>query len=254
VIAGPSVAYLPGETGLIADYIEQGGNLLWLMEPDGKDYGLTPLARQLGIRLLPGVVIDTTARTLGISEPDFTLVTNYAATPLTPGFSQFTLYPQAAALEILAAGNPLNFVAQPFLQTAARSWTETGPIEGEVRFDEKTAEHAGPLTIGLTLTRPLDPATVTGTRREQRVVILGDGDFLSNSFLGNGGNLELGLNIFNWLSHDDRFFDITPVSAPDAHVELGTVAIIVIATFFLLVLPLGLLAAGLIIWLRRRRR
>jgi hypothetical protein len=104
VIAGPSVAYLPGETGLIADYIEQGGNLLWLMEPDGKDYGLTPLARQLGIRLLPGVVIDTTARTLGISEPDFTLVTNYAATPLTPGFSQFTLYPQAAHGHGLARG------------------------------------------------------------------------------------------------------------------------------------------------------
>lgn len=254
VIAGPSAAYLPGETRLLAEYVAAGGNLLWLADPDGKDHGLAALARQLGIRFLPGVVLDATAQNFGISEPDFALVTDYVATPLTPGFSQFTLYPQAAALETVADENALGFSAQPFLQTSARSWTETGRIEGAVRFDENTAERAGPLTLGLALSRPLGAASADATKKEQRVVVIGDGDFLSNSFLGNGGNLELGLNIFNWLSHDDRFIDIAPVSAPDAQVELSTAGIVVIASFFLLVLPLGLLAAGLTIWLKRRAR
>lgn len=254
VIAGPSAAYLPGETRLLTDYIAAGGNLLWLADPGGKDYGLAPLARQLGIRFLPGVVLDATAQSFGISEPDFALVTDYAPTPLTPGFSQFTLYPQAVALETVIEPAALDFSAQPFLQTAARSWTETGRIEGAVRFDEKTAERAGPLTLGLALSRPLAASSGGDVKKEQRVVVVGDGDFLSNSFLGNGGNLELGLNIFNWLSHDDRFIDIAPVSAPDAQVELTTAGIVVIASFFLLALPLGLLAAGLTIWLRRRGR
>lgn len=253
VIAGPSAAYLPGETRLLTDYVARGGNLLWLADPGGKDYGLAPLAHRLGIRFLPGVVLDATAQDFGISEPDFALVVNYIATPLTPGFSQFTLYPQAAALEAAGDAQALDFAAQPFLQTAPRSWTETGPIEGAVRFDENTAERAGPLTLGLALSRPLHSAA-DDAKREQRVVVVGDGDFLSNSFLGNGGNLELGLNIFNWLSHDDRFIDIAPASAPDAQVELSTADIVVIASCFLLALPLGLLAAGAAIWLKRRRR
>jgi hypothetical protein len=191
---------------------------------------------------------------LGISAPDFALVTSYPPTPLTPGFSQFTLYPQAAALVTAADAGALDFNAQPFLRTGARSWTETGRIEGAVGFDDHTEERAGPLTLGLALSRPLGAASAGASKQEQRVVVVGDGDFLSNSFLGNGGNLELGLNIFNWLSHDDRFIDIAPVSAPDAQVELSTTGIVVIASLFLLALPLGLLAAGLTIWLRRRGR
>jgi ABC-type uncharacterized transport system involved in gliding motility auxiliary subunit len=252
VIAGPATAYLPGETRLLTDYIAAGGNLLWLGDPGGKHYGLAPLAQQLGIRFLPGVVVDTTAQTFGISEPDFALVVDYPRTALTLGFSQFTLYPQAAAIETINS-NPLNFNAQPFLQTVPRSWTETGAIEGAVRFDANSEERSGPLTIGLSLSRALDVAGTETVKNEQRIVIIGDGDFLSNSFLGNGGNLELGLNIFNWLSYDDQFVDIAPVSAPDARVELSTAAIVIIASCFLLLLPLGLLAAGIMIWLRRRR-
>ncbi len=252
VIAGPSVAYLPAETRLLMEYVDRGGNLLWLADPDSKDYGLMPLAKQLGIRFLPGVVIDATAQTFGITAPDFALVVNYTPTPLTPGFSQYTLYPQAAALETLNA-NPLNFIPQPFLQTAERSWTETGAIEGAVRFNENSEERSGPLTIGLSLSRTLGGDAASG-KHEQRIVITGDGDFLSNSFLGNGGNLELGLNIFNWLSHDDKFIDLKPVGAPDAQVELSTAALVSIASCFLLALPLSLFAAGIVIWLRRRKR
>jgi ABC-type uncharacterized transport system involved in gliding motility auxiliary subunit len=251
VIAGPATAYLPGETRLLTDYIAAGGNLLWLGDPDGKSHGLAPLAQQLGVRFLPGVIVDTTAQTFGISEPDFALVVEYPRTALTSGFSQFTLFPQATAIESVN-GNPLNFHAQPFLQTMPRSWTETGAIEGEVRFDANSEERSGPLTLGLSLSRTLATAG-EAAKNEQRIVITGDGDFLSNSFLGNGGNLELGLNIFNWLSYDDQFIDIKPVSAPDAKVELSTAAIVIIASCFLLLLPLGLLVTGILIWLRRRR-
>lgn len=256
VIAGPATSYLAGETRLLMDYIARGGNLLWLAEPGAKDYGLSPLALQLGIRFLPGTIIDATTQDFGISEPDFALVVNYPKTPLTPGFSQFTLYPQAVAIEAFTGAGSLALTAQPFLQTMPDSWTETGAIEGAVRFNENSEERAGPLTIGISLSRRLNSGMTTAApgKNEQRIVVTGDGDFLSNSFLGNGGNLELGLNIFNWLSHDDKFIDLTPVMAPDAQVQLSTAAIVSIASFFLLALPLGLLAAGIAIWLRRRGR
>lgn len=89
---------------------------------------------------------------------------------------------------------------------------------------------------------------------EQRVVVIGDGDFLSNTYLGNPGNLDLGLNIVRWLSHDDATIEIRVKAAPDTTLVLGKVAQAVIAIGFLIGIPLLLLLLGIGIWLRRRRR
>ena len=42
------------------------------------------------------------------------------------------------------------------------------------------------------------------------LAIVGDGDFLSNAYLGNAGNLELGLRLLRWLSREDRMLKIPP--------------------------------------------
>ncbi len=86
------------------------------------------------------------------------------------------------------------------------------------------------------------------------MVIVGDADFLSNQYLGNGSNLEIGVNLVNWLSHDDRLISISPRPAPDTRLELSMQERLFIFSFFLLVLPLGLLVSGLRIWLKRRKR
>ena len=88
----------------------------------------------------------------------------------------------------------------------------------------------------------------------QRIVVIGDGDFLSDTYLGNAGNLSLGLNIVQWLSHDEAALSIRIKSAPDTSLVLGKVAQAVIGLGFLIGLPLLLLLTGLLVWLLRRRR
>jgi ABC-type uncharacterized transport system involved in gliding motility auxiliary subunit len=83
--------------------------------------------------------------------------------------------------------------------------------------------------------------------------VVGDGDFLSNSYLGNGGNLDLGLNLVRWLSGDDNLLDIPARTAPDSRLELSRTAGAAIGLGFLFILPLLLIATGLLIWWRRRR-
>src|SRR5574339_1163464 len=53
VIASPQVDLLPGEVKIIEEYVDRGGNLLWLAEP-GSLHGLEPLAKKLGIAFEPG--------------------------------------------------------------------------------------------------------------------------------------------------------------------------------------------------------
>lgn len=281
VIASPKVSYLPGEAELVRDYVEDGGNLLWLDEPGGTP-SLDPVAETLGISFLPGTVVDPTTQLFGIQDPSYTLVTDYPDDGPTSGLSAVTLYPQAAALEHGGAG--ADWQADRVLTTAARTWTETGELTGELNFDEDSREHTGPLAIGLSLTRKLaadDPETgnepggedggadnhaataetgmpagdsaENGTAPTQRVLVIGDGDFLSNQFLGNGANLDLGVRMINWLVGDDRFIEIPPRTAPDTGLNLSSTASAVIAVGSMIVLPLLLALAGGVIWWRRRR-
>ncbi len=263
VIAGPEVALLPGEVELIRRWVAGGGNLLWLADP-GPLHGLEPLAEALGVAFLPGVVVDADTSLYGIPDPSFVLVPRYPPeVAITRSFDALTLYPRAAALEL---DPPEGWSSQPFLRSVARTWTETGALEGEIRFDEDTEERPGPLTIGAALTRPAPeqkpaeepqagaPADRPASAPEQRVAVIGDGDFLANAYAGNAGNLDLGLALVHWLTHDDVLIDIPAKTAPDRGLALTRTQAAVIAIGFQFAVPLLLLAAGLGIWYRRTRR
>jgi ABC-type uncharacterized transport system involved in gliding motility auxiliary subunit len=108
----------------------------------------------------------------------------------------------------------------------------------------------GPLDFGFTLSR-LSPSP---DKSEQRAVVIGDGDFLSNSFLGNGGNRALGERVFDWLLGDDKLVDLPPRGAPDRILQISQGKLSALSVGFLIVLPLLLLLiGGLIAWRRRRR-
>lgn len=247
VLASPQVELLPGEVSVLLEYVRNGGNLLWLAEPKRLE-SLQPLADLLGIGFLPGMVVDATGQMFGVSEPTFAIITGYPQHEITREMTTVTVFPEVAALEINEDGE---WASLPLLTTLERSWTELGELDGEIRFDQGTDERAGPLDIGVAMTRMTDAGE---TDSEQRILVIGDGDFLSNTYLGNAGNLGFGLQAVHWLSHDDAYIDIRVRTAPDATLVLTNTMRAVIGFGFLFGLPLLLLLAGLVIWLRRRRR
>jgi ABC-type uncharacterized transport system involved in gliding motility auxiliary subunit len=253
VIAGPRVNLLPGEVDVLRHYVEQGGNLLWLAEP-GDLHGLEPLAELLGVDFLPGKVVDAGSHMFGIDNPTFVVIPGYPEHEITGEMTAVTVFPEAVAIELR---DNSEWEQLPLLTTLPRSWTELGEIEGEISFDSDTDERAGPLDIGVLLTRKRPVGGDTQAAEDlpgQRVIVIGDGDFLSNTYLGNAGNLGLGLNMMHWLSHDDAFIDIQVPGAPDTNLELGRTSSAVIGLGVLFGLPLLLLVCGLLVWLRRRRR
>ena len=84
--------------------------------------------------------------------------------------------------------------------------------------------------------------------------MVGDGDFLSNTYLGNGQNLDLGNAIIEWLNHNDSFIDIGMVTAPDTQLDVSQAGAVALLLLFLVLIPFGLLATGITIWLKRRNR
>ena len=243
VIASPQQPLPPAEVQAVLDYVKQGGNLLWLREPQ-EPSGWQPLAAALGVAALPGMVVDADAPKLGISSPAFIPIADYGPHPITAPLRAPALLPQAVALELQS---PTDWKAAVLLESQSRAWTETGSLDDSSRFDPDTAERAGPLPVGVALSRS-DPAS------EQRIVVIGDGDFLANTYLGNGANLQLGLNILNWLTLDDALIAVRPRAAPDPNLNLSDRALALIAGVFLIGLPGTLLISGWLIGFYRRRR
>jgi ABC-type uncharacterized transport system involved in gliding motility auxiliary subunit len=286
VIAGPQANFLPGEVRMLVDYVKSGGNLLWLGDPLNLEqehpmHGLLPLSELLGIEFLDGVVVDSTAQQYGIARPDYAIVTDYPQHPINNGFDSVTLFPQAAGIERLPTfmeENEANsneptqeprslnrhFEMQPFLSTVERSWVETSPIQERVHFSE-LLDIIGPINIGMVLTRQMNQdakeskavspgSTPESPSKEQRIIIMGDGDFLSNTFLGNAGNLDLGINIFNWLSHDEQFIAIPARIKDDIILDLTPGQLSLLGSIFLFAIPGLLIFSGSLIWFRRRNR
>jgi hypothetical protein len=244
VISSPQSAYLPGERALVRQYVRDGGHLLWLTEPDG-GAGLEGLASDLGLRVRPGVVVDPAASRYGAERPDFTVVGRYGGHPVTEGLDRVTLFPQAAALE---SGDGQGWRHTDLLLTRDASWLETGPIEGGVERGDAPGEPSGPLSVGIAGTRG------AAGGEGQRIAVIGDGDFLSNAYLGNGGNLDLGMRLMHWLVGEDERVQIAPTRPGDIELDLSETALAIVGLGFLVGLPGGLLAvAGWIAWRRRHR-
>jgi ABC-type uncharacterized transport system involved in gliding motility auxiliary subunit len=244
------VALPAGAVQALVAYVQDGGNLLWLRDPANGDLGLDPLAKALGIQVLPGVLVDGSGAALGLDDPRLLAVGMYPPNPVTRGFQLATRFPQVAALARTGTGG---WTATPLLRSSAQSWTEFHPIDSAhpsaIRYDATVGEFKGPLDFGFTLDR-LSPSP---DKREQRAVLVGDGDFLSNAYLGEGGNRALGERIFNWLLGDDALVDLPRNGVPDRILRIGQGELNLVSLGFMLVLPvLLLIAGGLIAWRRRR--
>ncbi|WP_430391709.1 GldG family protein [Dyella sp. 20L07] len=250
VLASPELALPEGAVKALTDYVANGGNLLWLNEPSNDDLHLAPLADALGVRVLPGVLVDGQGAALGLKDPRMVALGDYPKHAITRGFTLTTLFPQVSAL---AVATHTDWQIAPFLRSSAQSWTEFKPIDNvessSIQYDATAGELKGPLDFGFALSR-LSPSP---DKAEQRVVVIGDGDFLSNTFLGNGGNRALGERIFDWLLGDDALVNLPPRGAPDRVLQINQAQLSAVTLGFLVVLPLLLLGlGGWIAWRRRR--
>lgn len=238
VVASPERGLGAAEQLALAEYLNRGGNLLWLQDGSGREAAAS-LARLLPVRALPGVIVDSAAQGAGLPSPDFALGRHYADHAALRGLEGTSLFPRALALQWR---EDAAWRARPLLQTSAESWNETGPLAGNIQPDQP-AEQVGPLTFAVALERD-DRA------QPQRVVVVGDGDFLANNWLGNGANVAVGEQLLSYLTQAEAAPLPPPVAALDRQVEISRDALLLLSTGLFALLPLALL--GVAAWQWRR--
>ena len=240
VITHPQLDLMPGETDKLLRYVDRGGNLLWLVDAEPLR-GLESLAEKLDLLLPPGIVIDPTAAEMN-APATWSLGASYSPHAVTRNFNLITAFPEARSISWNE--NP-EWEHHMLVEVAARGWVSRYPAEGKPHFD-KQHDTPGPAVIAVAMQRNIND-------REQRIVVVGNGAFLSNSFAGNGGNVDLGVNMVNWLASEEHLITVQPRAARDSSLVLSQTQLTVISAGFLIVVPLLLAGAGGYIWWKRRR-
>jgi ABC-type uncharacterized transport system involved in gliding motility auxiliary subunit len=200
IIAGPKNAFFPEEVSTIRGYIDQGGHLLLLIDPE-TDTGLTGFLKSCGIEVGQNVIVDKLSRLFG-ADYLTPIVSEYASYhPITENFQTASFFPLARSVSATEA-LPEQVENSELAKTGPSSWAETDLLtlkNGDASFD-KDKDTMGPIPVAVvsTINTPTLPSPFKGEGlgggeekaeasdktkdgpRPARIVVFGDSDFAGN--------------------------------------------------------------------------
>lgn len=254
VLADPKVAFTPAEMSRLERYIDHGGNLLIAGEP-GKQAVINPLLRKLGVQLREGILVQQSKEL----QPDLITVylTATAATfypPLEHAHhdSARVSMPGATALSYADTGA---FKVKPLVMTDPKvTWLKKDKLvtdSAEVLYAPDRGDERITFPTVLSLSR-----TING--KEQRIVVTGDADFISNTELNRFNlrviNFVFNTGLFSWLSYGEFPIDSSRPPIKDTSVTVTKDQVKMLRIVYVWVLPGLLLAFGSILLIRRKRK
>ena len=251
IVTHPQIRLLPGEVDKLLRYVDGGGNLLWLLDAEPL-HGLERLSDRLGILLTPGTITDPDAQKMNAPN-NWTLGASYPPHPVTRDFNMITAFPYARALgredssgraDNEQGNSNTQWQRSTLIEVASNGWVSRNPIPKNIHFD-KDRDIPGPFSLAIALQRNVND-------REQRIVVVGSGAFLANAYSGNGGNLDLGVNMINWLAREEHLITTQPRATVDSAITLSKTQLGIISIGFVIAVPLLLALTGGVLWWRRR--
>lgn len=258
VIAEAKTPYSPEELKNLNDYIDRGGNLVIACDRKRQPF-MNPLVARFGVSFLPGQLVEHNPKmsmdmiTAGFTKEGQKLAYIFDDPRLwlgMPGAVGMTYKANSEFKYIpLVVTDTLKDLKQV---DSVGSWNELTPTEfnDEVpRFNPETGDVAGPLFTGLALTRDIH-------NKKQKIAIFGDADWLSNAMLQNinSYNNKMAAGLFFWLSDNKVPIDVRRPEPIDKKIFLKKADAAFYNYLYKFTIPAILIAAFVIIWLRRKRR
>jgi ABC-type uncharacterized transport system involved in gliding motility auxiliary subunit len=243
-VISPKSQFMPGELDTISAYLNEGGKLLLMVDPD-HNRDIADFIAKYHVELGNDMVIDASGvgRLFG-AGPGMPLVTTYDQShPITKGFNIMSFYPYASSLT--PAAERAGFTIKSILKTSDNSWAETKYASGKVEFNPNE-DKKGPVTLAVVVEKKLDSG-------KEILAIFGDSDFASNGYFKNQGNSNLFLNTVNYLAEDEDAISIRPKELDDSRLTLTNADVKVLFYLVVIIIPLLVVIIGVVIYFKRNR-
>ncbi|HKY70641.1 MAG TPA: GldG family protein [Nitrospira sp.] len=245
-IAGPRKPLTSEELERIRTYVDKGGHLLLMVDPDTQA-DLNPLLKHWGVALGPGVLVDFQDR-LAQGEPTVLLVRTFTEHEITQDLNAAVLFPLARHVTFdEQVGKDWDFVQLARTSPNSRAVLKaTGRV---IALNEKE-DIKGPLPMAAALAPKTAPAE---GKPRPAIVIIGNSTFASNAFVNFPGNSDFFLHTAAWLAQDRDMITIGPrdqAVRPFVPNPIQERTLLYVQVFLL---PAVVLVAGINVWRKRRR-
>ncbi len=252
IVAGGLKPISDQERDLLKAYLESGKSLVVLSEPpavSGTEGTGSPLETYLtdswGITLDNDVVIDPNVNPPLIAVSD---TASYGSHPVTERLQGMaTIFPTSRSIS-LQAELPENISHTPLVVTSQNAWGETdiASIESNQVTVDAASDYVGPVTLAV---------AAQNTATQARLVVVGDSDFLNDTYFANYGNGDLIVNVIDWAAAQENLLNLTPKQTTERvlltpeNYQIGLMFLILV-----LVMPLAVVALGVTVWIQRKHR
>ncbi len=257
VVAGPTASFVPPELDAFSAYLALGGRMLWLLDPpigpDGGigDLGLDDWMSRLGVKLGRDVVIDP-GKTVPFFGAETFFLESFGDHPVCKALTEAQLAViLSLARSVGKASEAPGYTLTELLKTTGDGWGETR-LDAPAQKDP--GEVVGPVPVGVAVEAIAGGADAAGeaAKPKARLVVLGDSNFASDELIASNGNAVLLDNAFNWLLARESLLGIPPKKPEQARLNVtGDQLLKIILSIALL--PVAAIAAGVAVFLRRRR-
>jgi len=247
VMAGPTAEPVAAELDALDTFLNGGGSVMLLLDPPPAA-SLNEFLKKWSIDAGNNFVVDVSGmgKIVG-TGPTMPLVSRYEGHRITQGFNVMTFFPLVRS--VLPAKPPVEGISvEPLLRTNEASWGESDMSPGEkkqVAFDEKT-DIKGPVEIAAV-------ATKTTGDKKGRLIVVGDSDFAGNGFYSDLGNGNLFTNMVTYLAQDESFISIKAKDPGNRPVTMTEAQAKSVSWLVQVLLPGGVLIAGISVWAKRRK-
>jgi gliding motility-associatede transport system auxiliary component len=270
IVAGPRQDLLESETETLGAFLGRGGHLLMLLDPESVP-GLVTFVQRYGIEVGNDVVIETNplGRLVG-GDYLMPVVVAYENHAITKELGNvMTMFPVVRSVQV-AKELPKGITAQGLATTSTESWAETdlkALHERHTAFDPDS-DRRGPISIAAVATiTPEKKDTNAGgsessespeqeksaTPRAARLVVFGDSEFANNNLFPVQGNGNLFLNTVSWLADEEDLIAIRPRKGGGSGPVMLTAAQAPLIFWLpVVLLPLGVLGSGAVVFVRRK--
>lgn len=252
IIANPRTTFLPAESAALESYLQHGGSLLAMFDLGfSLEPRLSALIEKLGVRLPQEAVVDPLSHYS--SDAEMVAATSYERNPITDNISM-TFYPGIRPLIPVQPAQGVIIV--PLFSSSRDSYTRPvqpvaiREVAANTPVPRARTEQRGPQVLAVTAEGQL-PGAVAGAPRF-RAVIVGDGDFASNSFLPYLSNSDLAMSLIRWLVREERSTAVASRIPVPPMILLSSAQMKAIFLLVEVLLPLSVIALGVMVWWRRR--
>jgi hypothetical protein len=249
IIAGPSRPFEKEELIKLDQYLSRGGRLFVLF--NGMNLtptGLEALLYKWNIQVGFDRIRDTTQSQS--DNPDVIVTSNFGPHPLVRSLLRSAVK-MVIPRSVSQRAAPENTADAP--KVTELLYTSSGGLQ-LVPYENNT------WTRGKTGSIPLAAAgergAIQGLKSEKaasRYIVTGDSLFLSNALFNHAANSDFANLAVNWLAHRDSLLnEIGPSPVSEYEIQLNRTQMSKIRWLFLGAIPGGVMALGVIVWLRRR--